>query len=241
MSLQPSDLYALSAPFPAADIHWRVGSTNRDKTRGMALAYIDARAVMDRLDKVCGPAGWQRRYTHAAAKTVCEIGLKVEGEWIWKADGADDTDFEATKGALSDAFKRAAVSWGIGRYLYSLDAPWVALEGGRYIAKGEMAKLDDIARRASGEGQQKSATGISLTELKAQMKALLIAIPGCATVEDLEALEMEYDDALRQCERDLPRWYFGYDDADGHHAGARERIKNRFHEIQQEAEYQPHV
>jgi hypothetical protein len=48
------------------------------------------------------------------------------GEWIWKYDGADDTEFQATKGGLSDAFKRAAVKWGVGRYLYHLPAVWVA-------------------------------------------------------------------------------------------------------------------
>ena len=59
------DFRRLTAPFDPARVSWRVGSTNKDKTRGMALAYIDARDVMDRLDDVCGPEGWQRRYPHA--------------------------------------------------------------------------------------------------------------------------------------------------------------------------------
>jgi len=33
-----------------------IGSTTKDKAKGMALSYMDARAVMDRLDGVCGPA-----------------------------------------------------------------------------------------------------------------------------------------------------------------------------------------
>lgn len=134
----------LKAPFPPERVSWRVGSTNGDKTRGLALAYIDARDVMERLDAVCGPAGWQRSYPHANGKTVCSIGIKIDGEWIWKADGAGDTDVEAEKGALSDAFKRAAVNWGIGRYLYDLDSPWVELEpAGRSfrIKESEQAKL----------------------------------------------------------------------------------------------------
>ena len=48
----------LSGPFPATDISWRVGATSGDKTKGIALAYIDARDVMRRLDAVCGPAGF---------------------------------------------------------------------------------------------------------------------------------------------------------------------------------------
>lgn len=139
-----TDLTKLSAPFPADRVSWRVGSTTQDKARGMALAYIDARDVQDRLDQVCGPDGWQCRYPHAAQKTVCEIGIRVGDEWVWKADGAGDTDFEAEKGALSDAFKRAAVRWGIGRYLYDVDAVWVEIEqkGKSYIIKpSELGRL----------------------------------------------------------------------------------------------------
>lgn len=141
------DLAALSAPFPPDRVSWRVGSTNKDKNKGMALAYIDARDVMDRLDEVCGPAGWQCSYPHANGKTVCSIAIKISDEWVWKANGAGDTDIEAEKGALSDAFKRAAVCWGIGRYLYDLDSPWVAIEpmGRSYkIANSEKARLARI-------------------------------------------------------------------------------------------------
>ncbi len=145
------DFKALAAPFAPDDISWRVGSTTKDKTKGMALAYLDARAVMDRLDAVCSPGGWQCRYSHAGQKTVCDIGILL-GDWVWKADGAGDSDIEAEKGALSDAFKRAAVRWGIGRYLYRLDSPWVELEvtpEGRVrgIKKSEFAKLNALLKR----------------------------------------------------------------------------------------------
>lgn len=133
----------LKKPFPPESVEWRVGSTNSDKSKGMALAYIDARSVQDRLDKVCGVDGWQCRYPHVGEKTVCEIGLNINGEWIWKADGAGDTDVEKEKGALSDAFKRAAVKWGVGRYLYDLETVWVALEN-KKITKAEMQRLDGI-------------------------------------------------------------------------------------------------
>jgi len=138
------DFKALAAPFPPEDISWRVGSTTKDKSKGMALAYLDARAVMDRLDAVCGPMGWQCRYSHASTKTVCDIGIKCGDEWVWKADGAGDSDIEAEKGALSDGFKRAAVRWGIGRYLYNLDSPWVELDEYKRIKKTEYAKLNAI-------------------------------------------------------------------------------------------------
>jgi hypothetical protein len=136
------DLSKLKEPFPPDRVSWRVGSTNADKSRGMALAYIDARDVQDRLDTVCGTA-WQCRYALLGVTTVCEIGIRIGDEWVWRADGAGATDFEGEKGALSDAFKRAAVKWGIGRYLYDVDAPWVAIEG---AGKSFKIKADEMAK-----------------------------------------------------------------------------------------------
>jgi hypothetical protein len=134
----------LHTPFPAAEIEWRVGSTNGDKTSGLALAYLTARHVMERLDAVCGPENWQDRYEFHGARTVCYLSLRIGDEWVTKADGAGDSDVEAEKGAISDALKRAAVKWGIGRYLYDLGNVWVDVEpAGRSvrIKKNQYAKL----------------------------------------------------------------------------------------------------
>lgn len=142
----------LSKPFPAREIEWRVGSTTADKKRGMALAYLTARHVMDRLDEVCGPQAWQDRYEFHGARTVCYLSIKIGDEWITKADGAGDSDVEAEKGAISDALKRAAVKWGIGRYLYDLESPWVELEeAGRSvrIKASEYAKLERLMTGAT--------------------------------------------------------------------------------------------
>lgn len=127
-------LERLKEPFAVKDVHWRVGSTNAKSnggkpTKGIALAYIDARDVMKRLDDVVGPENWQNRYSHVTQKgLICDIGIRLNGEWIWKANGAGDTPVEAEKGSMSDAFKRSAVMWGIGRYLYMLDNTWVDLD-----------------------------------------------------------------------------------------------------------------
>ena len=146
-----SDIFEqLASPFDPSEVDWRVGSVTKKDTpnpEGMALAYIDARTVMDRLDTVCGPAGWQCKYVMEGAKTVCEIGIKCGEEWVWKADGAGDSDVEAEKGALSDAFKRAAVRWGVGRYLYNLKSPWVPVKpNGKsfVIAREAQAQLDAL-------------------------------------------------------------------------------------------------
>ena len=122
-------LMKLHDEFPPEAVHWRVQGTpyERDgKFKAMALAYIDARDVMDRLDKVCGPAGWQTEYVETSSgRVICRIGVRVGDEWVWKADGDGKTAVEGEKGGISDSLKRAAVAWGVGRYLYRLDSPWV--------------------------------------------------------------------------------------------------------------------
>jgi hypothetical protein len=184
------DFNALAAPFPPQAISWRVGSTTQDKKKGMALAFIDARDVMERLDAVCGPAGWQCTYPHANGKTVCAIGIKAGDEWIWKSDGAGDTDVEAEKGALSDAFKRAAVRWGIGRYLYDLASPWVELEpAGRSfkIADRELAKLHALLGKPAAV-----ANDNPITQAQREDAGRIIAsIQQCRSLNDLDALKRQ--------------------------------------------------
>jgi hypothetical protein len=145
------DFKALAAPFPPSAVSWRIGATKGDV--GLPLAYIDARDVMDRLDEACGPSGWQCRYPTMGHVTICEIGIWIDNDWIWKADGAGATDVEGEKGILSDSFKRAAVRWGIGRYLYAVQAPWVQIEkrGNSSIIKdSEYAKLEAVLNRVGG-------------------------------------------------------------------------------------------
>ena len=129
--MQSELMTALKRPFHPAKISWRIGARTKDKKKGIALAYIDARDVMQRLDEVCG-LDWQNDYTTATESglLVCRIGIKVDNDWIWRANGAGDTQVEAEKGKASDAFKRAAVLFGIGRYLYSIDKYWIDLENG---------------------------------------------------------------------------------------------------------------
>lgn len=146
---------ALCAPFPVDFIEWRVGTTNKkwrkegEPMRGIPLCYIDARTVMDRLDGVCGPDGWQCNYTAGVnSSIVCNLGIRMpDGAWLWKADGAGATDMEGDKGMLSDALKRAAVRWGVGRYLYELKVSRIELEmrgETPVISESERKKLNDL-------------------------------------------------------------------------------------------------
>ena len=139
---QATNIYErLRFPFPEESVKWRIGARNRDKTRGSALAYIDARDVMDRLDRTVGFQNWQTEYGESAGSiTICSLSIRIDGEWIKKSDGAGKSQIEGEKGASSDSYKRSAVQFGVGRYLYSLPDTWVDLvdEGTKFANPNDL-------------------------------------------------------------------------------------------------------
>lgn len=117
----------LSDPFHPQDIEWRIQRMGWSGNGPwvMALAYVTNRAIQNRLDECCTPFGWQNEYRAGpSGGVICGISVwdKEKAQWITKWDGSDNTQIEATKGGLSGAMKRAGSQWGIGRYLYGLDA-----------------------------------------------------------------------------------------------------------------------
>ena len=90
---------------------------------GTSLDYISARQLQDRLDDVVGQENWQNEYRLIGEHLVCRIGIKIEGEWVWKEDVGTESNIEGEKGIFSDSLKRAGVHWGVGRYLYGDEAP----------------------------------------------------------------------------------------------------------------------
>lgn len=173
---------ALKEPFPADQIHWRVGATTKDKKKGMALAYLDARDVMDRLDAVAGPQNWSDTYCEVNGVTVCTINIRLDWEsyglvpGVSKSDGAGATDVEGEKGALSDAFKRCAVKFGVGRYLYRLPSKWAELNDRGYIINPP--SLPTWALPVSIEDRIASTTisESSVEDMQKQIVAILLSI-----------------------------------------------------------------
>jgi hypothetical protein len=121
------------------------------------LAYVTNRAIMDRLDAVCGPSGWRNEYREVASGNtkgwLCGISILCPrttdySEWITKWDGAEETDIESLKGGLSSSMKRTAVQWGIGRYLYNLEGGFANIhtdrqEGAIWQKGGKTQKGDE--------------------------------------------------------------------------------------------------
>jgi hypothetical protein len=99
---------------------WRVQSFSKNKPSAQCVAYIDSRDVQDLLDEVVGPENWQCRFEDIKGNLFCSIGIATANGWVWKSDCGTESNMEQQKGEASDAFKRAAVKWGIGRFLYSL-------------------------------------------------------------------------------------------------------------------------
>jgi hypothetical protein len=150
MTKQLNDILAeLKKPFAPEDIEWRVQKRSKDKQRGLALAYVTARAAQERLDSLITKGliiSWNANYKSVDMGTtpqyrngaevqipikgfLCTIALTISDTLtIARSDGANCTDFEPFKGGVSGAFKRAASAWGIGRYLYNLDTPWVPID-----------------------------------------------------------------------------------------------------------------
>ena len=137
---------ALKAPFKPEEVEWRLAKKSKDGTKGSVLAYIDSRAIQERLDEVVSPENWTVRYSptdlgNISVKTysgevnksvigfLAELTIKLpDGSTVSRQDGGNCTDFEPFKGGISGAFKRVASVFGIGRYLYGLTETWVPID-----------------------------------------------------------------------------------------------------------------
>ena len=106
----------------ASEIECRISETkmmSNGKGYVRLLLYKTARTDAALLDEKFGMTGWQNRYECIDGKMYCGIGIRSEGEWIWKWNVGTESNTEAEKGQASDALKRAGFTLGIGTELYS--------------------------------------------------------------------------------------------------------------------------
>lgn len=124
-------LKQLSEPVSFKKLGWKPQATRGSKA--LAVAFIQARDVEDRLDSVVGIGNWSWTISDLVLNNkpiVCTGVLtiyrnSVAGTVRMEGVGTDDTD---PKAAESDALKRAAVHFGIGRYLYTIGTEWVSYD-----------------------------------------------------------------------------------------------------------------
>lgn len=174
-----TDLARLRDPFAPADIEWRVQTAGEKNGKPWArvLAYVTNRAIMERLDEAVGPENWQNVFREGpAGGVVCGLSVRVvradgTADWVTKWDGAENSDVEPVKGGLSNAMKRAAVQWGIGRYLYDLEEGWAQVhDGGRFSAKtrdGKWFKWDPPALPEWATPKVRPATAEQMERIEA--------------------------------------------------------------------------
>lgn len=118
---------ALAVPFEDREVKFKPQAVKNN--RALALAYVDVRVIMDRLDEVLGVARWQDSYELLPDGSVqCQLRVRIGNEWITKTDVGSPSEQpdggDRLKAAYSDALKRAAVKFGVGRYLYRLPQQW---------------------------------------------------------------------------------------------------------------------
>ncbi len=114
----------LLKPFPQSAVELKPTATTRDKSRALASPYVDPRAYMTRLDKICGPENWSTELTFSDRGAVCRLtifGVSKSAGGDYPRDAGDENP--ATSAEMQ-AFKRACAAFGLGRYLYSLPQTW---------------------------------------------------------------------------------------------------------------------
>lgn len=122
---------ALIAPFDPAEVDIRPQGSLAEDGKGRAVAYLDARAVQDRLDAAVGAENWSFTWDALIQGKDLQVVrgmLTIFG--VVKSDVGDSGGgIEPNKSAVSDCLKRCAVMWGVGRYLYGLQLGRVAGQG----------------------------------------------------------------------------------------------------------------
>jgi hypothetical protein len=150
MELDKEILEILSRPFDPKDVEVKVQAVSKDRTRAQVVAYVDARTVLDRLDEAVGPGGWSDTYdvltnsTDDRGQRLVEVKCTLTVLGVSKEDVGEG---DSLKAAFSDALKRAAVKFGVGRYLYRLPKMWADID-----ERGNIKDPEGVKRAMLGLG-----------------------------------------------------------------------------------------
>jgi hypothetical protein len=125
---------ALAEPFERRALKCKPGAVKGNQA--LAMPYLDARDVADRLDAVLGLDGWQDDFEQLPdGALLCRLRVKVGRDWITRCGVGGPSDQpdagDRKKAAESDGLKRAAVKFGVGHYLYQLPKFWLGWDATR--------------------------------------------------------------------------------------------------------------
>jgi hypothetical protein len=166
------ELTALTARLTAHEIEWRVQSQTKDGQKIVVVPYITNRSVMQRFDDQFGWAGWQNEIKEIEGGFLCTITVILPGgEIVRKTDGASRTNVEPVKGGISDAMKRCAVQFGLGRALY--DFPKVFIQTtDKYIPEWATPLLDQMVDKINAGGTVRDVVVLKPEHAKPGVKAV---------------------------------------------------------------------
>jgi hypothetical protein len=188
---------ALAAPFTDHEVKFKPQVVKGN--RALALAYVDVRAIMDRLDDVLGVENWQDHYQLLPDNSViCRLRLRIGDRWITKCDVGSPSEQpdggDRLKAAFSDALKRAAVKFGIGRYLYRLPQQWADYDPVRkqFTSTPRLPDWTTIrvpAKPVADRSEKKNTVPTSGTELHQRLRDAdsILAARGMCQIGDLVA------------------------------------------------------
>jgi hypothetical protein len=151
----------LRRPFTRAAVKFKVQATfpKANPTRGLIVAYIDARLAVERLNLVV-PHLWFDEYQSVGNMLMCR--LTVDG--ITRHDIGEGYQ---GKGLYSDALKRAAVKFGVGVSLYAIPQTFLNVSDGhlKEVGQGDRRSL---VLTPNGESRCRDIYGLWLDSIGTQ-------------------------------------------------------------------------
>jgi hypothetical protein len=190
---------ALSAPLPAGVISWRQdGRPIQRDGRYIArfVAYIEANTVRERLDSVV-PGEWDLTLEllpavagldEDANQGACSFKARLQILGVIREDVGTGKDY---KQAATDAFKRAAVRFGIGHELYAYEQNWVQLDGDGKFAKPVEDPAAAYARRHGRPAAVASAPSAPVSVTRADQQQAVPVVTETRPVAGPLALDEE--------------------------------------------------
>lgn len=208
----------LKAPFTEADIEWKIqtcgGGKDGQRLWALCVCYVSNRAIMQRLDDAFGPDGWENILAAGpAGGVICGLKCRWESGWTIRWDGAENTDIDPVKGGISNSMKRAAVHYGIGRYLYNLEASFAVIhDKGAYNGKtkdGTRFKWDPPSINGNQASNPSSSTKPETGDRELPVSAEFVQAPK-ALMDEAMKLGNEAN-ALKLLPRSWENWFANID------------------------------
>lgn len=166
----------LTDHFDVKDVDFKPQTFSKAGDKALAIAFVDPRRYQERLDEVVGIQNWSVEYraigetstiekpnAPAQIRAACvaritifdpSTGRTIVREEVGEFDGAGMAMYPT---ASAQAFKRACVTLGLGRYLYDLPQTWALVEN-RRITDAEIARMRAMLAKMSGNSQTSQTT-----------------------------------------------------------------------------------